>query len=1307
MSRTMGTNGAPGLPGIQEIVKLAGLLRDTGDKVLSATSKLSLSTKLLADLNGAFSVIINETDDLESSFQVCNSSRNEVFRDIKFLHDFVQKTVGLKIQHNPNDTKVTVDITKFRHLKYLELQKVPLEMVKGIQGIRGQLECIVCSGGRGVGNIYELLAACGGDAGAGFVWGSLHRLALPYNALTHLDKSLEYAPWLETIDLSHNAIKKATELEYLPSLRNANLGFNNLESVPSFHKTAYHNLHKLILKNNYIDNIDGLQGLECLMELDLSYNCLTDHSMLWPLERMSMLIWVCLEGNPLSYHPRHRLHTIKRLHPSLSDSKFVLDDEPLNKSEKLFVSENRVFGMRSTMQRTSRRQGSGESSLASSFTQTYSETVGRTESPVRSRMTTSQSSDALERSIDVVTVGGSRSSGKKRRNVREAVIAEDDLDKERPKAKPNSLTNSYLEASMDHLETKRQILALRAKYGEDNWLSNQAAAHVQSILGIQQLQASPLGTSPLQQQLQSDLTSSPFSSTFTEAQQGLAVVESLNATASISPIPPPSGNAQIHYLKDAPLEAKQDKTEQRRIEREYESTDEGIVVETETDAENEELATATNEVQEILETSYDPDEEKGDLYLVLKKRGNESPDEILLIITPEDIKERDSITGKIKYRWATNTVLSCVLGRGTPTTVDITFDTTRKDRQARTYITELDEAKKIVETLNEMIIIQPMLLKVFKCMKCSTHFSQDADNSIVTSMSAGAPPKCPTCKSTLVIQSDELPTPTPERLEKIPEKGFKPAESQREILPVESSSSQLPHSSSQSSIGGTEGGAISITTSLVHFDSHPQAQICCSATSLEESRESTPSASINTKKYESDIEILSNPSQSSIEVLDDGSKSTTPHRKKSSEERRVAIAPSLLTIPDTTLVMAGLTESSSSGSLTDSVCTAYENKTLKLLDKTSEMSTSRSTSDAETVKGEIQESENSFAPVTNLTSMLGELLQSMKIGPSKDSMSKSEESSEFVGTSIQYSYTNFSDVDHRIKLHIILNVFEHENEDLAFLLRADILTQSSTETFPGCLVMSTAKVYILRINGLEGEDPQRWLHKESSWTIDRLRSFAPLPFKQGVLVELQQPNKPGESPTNNVVLCILQDFQRTSNFLFYLTDSPLPASCEVEFMVPQYCSDSIKNILKSSKIHKEEDSIRLLALFSSAVLTSPSETIKLKVSGLIVTSSSLVIIQDKCHWLLPGNNKLPSIITEQGMSNLIEVDFNETSLCLNLLDEVAGIEATWNLELVSAGAAEAVINSIRPPWEELFSVPLQINGPQVPASSGIIATTET
>jgi len=70
--------------------------------------------------------------------------------------------------------------------------------------------------------------------------------------------------------------------------------------------------------------IIGLQGLECLTELDLSFNCLMEHLVLLPLQKMSTLLWLSLEGNPLSYHPKHRILTIKHLHPSLSDSKVSL-----------------------------------------------------------------------------------------------------------------------------------------------------------------------------------------------------------------------------------------------------------------------------------------------------------------------------------------------------------------------------------------------------------------------------------------------------------------------------------------------------------------------------------------------------------------------------------------------------------------------------------------------------------------------------------------------------------------------------------------------------------------------------------------------------------------------------------------------------------------------------------------------------------------------------------------------------------------------------------------------------------------------
>lgn len=62
----------------QEIFYLAKLLRKNGDRVLSGSSKLVLSSKLLYSLNKAFSLIIYDTNNFESSFQVCHSSRNEV-----------------------------------------------------------------------------------------------------------------------------------------------------------------------------------------------------------------------------------------------------------------------------------------------------------------------------------------------------------------------------------------------------------------------------------------------------------------------------------------------------------------------------------------------------------------------------------------------------------------------------------------------------------------------------------------------------------------------------------------------------------------------------------------------------------------------------------------------------------------------------------------------------------------------------------------------------------------------------------------------------------------------------------------------------------------------------------------------------------------------------------------------------------------------------------------------------------------------------------------------------------------------------
>lgn len=100
-------------------------------------------------------------------------------------------------------------------------------------------------------------ATCGGDTDVGFVWTSLKHLVLPHNALEHLDESLELAPWLQILDLSHNIITNAKEISCLSNLKHINLGYNKLEQVPIFNKTVSHSLQVLILKNNYLDSLNG------------------------------------------------------------------------------------------------------------------------------------------------------------------------------------------------------------------------------------------------------------------------------------------------------------------------------------------------------------------------------------------------------------------------------------------------------------------------------------------------------------------------------------------------------------------------------------------------------------------------------------------------------------------------------------------------------------------------------------------------------------------------------------------------------------------------------------------------------------------------------------------------------------------------------------------------------------------------------------------------------------------------------------------------------------------------------------------
>lgn len=242
----------------------------------------------------------------------------------------------------------------------------------------------------------------------------------------------------------------------------------------------------------------------------------------------------------------------------------------------------------------------------------------------------------------------------------------------------------------------------------------------------------------------------------------------------------------------------------------------------------------------------------------------------------------------------------------------------------------------------------------------------------------------------------------------------------------------------------------------------------------------------------SQISQVSQASQSSIEVIEGSFNSRKP-----SEERRISIVPTLDTIEDLqkneetvldeTLTASALmkksdddvkpkvvlsignvnlTESSSSGSVCESVVTAYEHTQHKK-----------------------EKAESGFDGIFKSSSIL----------LSKTPKPKSELETRQIHP-IQYNYDDLSVVDHRVKLFLFQNILEENEEKLIWIVRTLVIEDDATSSgvpFFSLVAMSTKKIYVLKITGEESEDIGSWLKKSLMFTIDRIETIREISSKAG------------------------------------------------------------------------------------------------------------------------------------------------------------------------------------------------------------------
>ncbi|XP_061354647.1 uncharacterized protein LOC133299228 isoform X3 [Gastrolobium bilobum] len=186
----------------------------------------------------------------------------------------------------------------FGRLKVLELRACDLSTsaARGLLELRHTLEKIICHNSTNA--LRHVFASRITEIKDSPQWNRLSFVSCACNGLVLMDESLQLLPAVETLDLSRNKFAKVDNLHKCTKLKHLDLGFNHLSTFAPFSQVSCH-IVKLVLRNNALTTLRGIENLKSLEGLDVSYNIISNFSELEFLVGLPYLQSLWLEGNPL------------------------------------------------------------------------------------------------------------------------------------------------------------------------------------------------------------------------------------------------------------------------------------------------------------------------------------------------------------------------------------------------------------------------------------------------------------------------------------------------------------------------------------------------------------------------------------------------------------------------------------------------------------------------------------------------------------------------------------------------------------------------------------------------------------------------------------------------------------------------------------------------------------------------------------------------------------------------------------------------------------------------------------------------
>lgn len=188
----------------------------------------------------------------------------------------------------------------FARLRVLELRGCDLSTsaARGLLDLRHTLEKLICHNSTDA--LRHIFAGRIVDIQDCPVWTRLSFVSCAGNTMVLMDESLQLLPAVEILDLSRNRFAKIANLRKCTKLKHLDLGFNHIRTISSLNEVTS-GIHKLILRNNALTTLRGIENLFTLEGLDLSFNMISNFAEIELLASLPSLESLWLDGNPISF----------------------------------------------------------------------------------------------------------------------------------------------------------------------------------------------------------------------------------------------------------------------------------------------------------------------------------------------------------------------------------------------------------------------------------------------------------------------------------------------------------------------------------------------------------------------------------------------------------------------------------------------------------------------------------------------------------------------------------------------------------------------------------------------------------------------------------------------------------------------------------------------------------------------------------------------------------------------------------------------------------------------------------------------